>query len=114
MSDEHDPVQRPAHYTSHPSGVECRTIARHMTYNLGSALKYIWRAGLKGDAVEDLRKAANAINDEISRIEAEREAVRARLVRELEDELNAAAPKRRPQPGTGNVIRFPSTRIPQP
>lgn len=64
----HDPVTNPAHYTQHPSGVECITITRHMNFNLGNALKYIWRAGLKGDAVEDLRKAMFYLEDEISRI----------------------------------------------
>lgn len=65
----HDPVNHPSHYTSHPSGVECITIIRHMNFNLGNALKYIWRAGQKGDAVEDLRKAVFYLNDEIARIE---------------------------------------------
>lgn len=63
----HDPVNHPQHYTSHPSGVECLTITRHMGFNLGSAMKYIWRADLKGNAVEDLRKAAFYICDEIAR-----------------------------------------------
>lgn len=67
-----DPVQHPSHYTSHPSGVECRTIIRHMNFNLGSAVKYVWRAGLKGDPVVDLRKAINCLEDEIARIEGER------------------------------------------
>lgn len=62
-----DPVVHPAHYTSHPSGIECIDITRHMNFNLGNALKYIWRADLKGKAVEDLRKAAFYIQDEINR-----------------------------------------------
>ena len=37
------------------------------------AVKYLWRAGLKGDAVEDLRKAAFYIQDEIVRLEGLRE-----------------------------------------
>jgi hypothetical protein len=65
----HDPVTNPAHYTQHPSGVECLTITRHMNFNLGNALKYIWRAGLKGDALEDLRKAKFYLEDEIARRE---------------------------------------------
>jgi len=39
-----------------------------MNFNLGNAIKYIWRAGLKGDAVEDLKKAAFYIGREIERI----------------------------------------------
>lgn len=65
-----DVVNHPPHYTAHPSGVECIAITRHMGFNLGNATKYIWRAGLKGEAVEDLRKAAFYIADEIARIEA--------------------------------------------
>ncbi|MCF3933286.1 DUF3310 domain-containing protein [Acuticoccus sp. M5D2P5] len=51
------PVDRPLHYTSHPSGVECITITEHMPFCEGSAMKYLFRAGLKGDRLEDLRKA---------------------------------------------------------
>jgi len=66
MSD-HDPVLRPAHYTSHPSKVECIQVTRHMGFNIGNAIKYLWRADLKGNAIEDLRKAAFYIADEIKR-----------------------------------------------
>jgi macrodomain Ter protein organizer (MatP/YcbG family) len=66
-----DPVTHPPHYTSHPSGVECLTITRHMNFNLGNAMKYIWRADLKRDAIEDLRKAAFYIADEIKRREGD-------------------------------------------
>ncbi|WP_295442021.1 DUF3310 domain-containing protein [uncultured Thiodictyon sp.] len=62
-----DPVEHPAHYTAHPSGVECIQIAEHMNFCLGNALKYLWRAGLKGDAVEDLEKARWYIAREIRR-----------------------------------------------
>ena len=65
---DHDAVQHPSHYTSHPSGVECLTVTRHMNFNLGNAVKYIWRAGQKGDAITDLKKAAFYINDEIDRL----------------------------------------------
>jgi hypothetical protein len=36
-----------------------------MGFNLGNALKYIWRCDLKKDAVEDLRKARWYIDEEI-------------------------------------------------
>jgi hypothetical protein len=62
-----DPVNRPKHYTAHPSGVECIEITEHMGFNLGNALKYIWRCDLKLDAVEDLRKARWYIDREISK-----------------------------------------------
>ena len=65
----HDSVNHPTHYTSHPSGVECLEITRHHNFNIGNAIKYLWRAGLKGDAqIEDLKKAIFYIEDEIRRI----------------------------------------------
>jgi len=62
-----DPVNHPNHYTSHPSGIECIDITRHMSFNLGNAFKYIWRADLKGDSIEDLKKAVWYLNDEIKK-----------------------------------------------
>lgn len=68
---EADVVNHPPHYVSHPSGVECITITEHMGFNLGNAIKYVWRADLKADAIEDLRKAAWYINREIQKRERE-------------------------------------------
>lgn len=65
-----DAVNHPRHYNEHPSGIECIEIVRHMGFNLGNAFKYIWRADLKDDAIEDLRKAAFYIQDEITKREA--------------------------------------------
>lgn len=62
----HDPVNHPKHYTGHPSGIECIQVTRHFNFCLGNAIKYIWRAGQKGDAIEDLEKAAFYILDEIA------------------------------------------------
>lgn len=64
---ETDNVNHPPHYTQHPSGVECIEITEHMGFNLGNAFKYIWRADLKNDAIEDLKKAVFYINREIAR-----------------------------------------------
>ncbi len=71
-----DAVNHPKHYSEHPSGVECITVVEHMGFNLGNAVKYIWRAGLKSpDPLEDLRKARWYIDREIGRIsEAARKA----------------------------------------
>lgn len=66
-----DNVQRPKHYVSHPSGVECITITEHLNFCLGNAIKYIWRAGLKGKELEDLKKAVWYIQREIARREKE-------------------------------------------
>lgn len=67
-NDQHDPVEHPKHYTVHPSGIECIQITEHMGFNLGNAVKYIWRADLKHDTpVEDLKKAIWYINREIQK-----------------------------------------------
>jgi hypothetical protein len=60
-----DPVNHPKHYTDHPSGVECIQITEHMGFCLGNAIKYIWRADLKNDAIEDLEKAKWYIEREL-------------------------------------------------
>lgn len=65
-----DMVNRPPHYTNHPSGVECIQITEHYGFCVGNAIKYLWRAGLKGDAVEDLKKAKWYIDREITRRES--------------------------------------------
>ena len=59
-----DNVNNPKHYTNHPSGVECIQITEHMNFNLGNAMKYIWRNEGK-NGIEDLKKAAWYINREI-------------------------------------------------
>lgn len=90
----HDAVNHPAHYTSDPSGVECIQITRHRNFNIGNAIKYLWRAGLKGgnanfvliedtekrtltrkplageseSEIQDLNKAIWYIQDEIKRL----------------------------------------------
>lgn len=64
--EEFDAVDRPKHYTSHPSGIECIQITEHMGFCLGNAIKYIWRAGLKTDAIEDLEKAKWYLEREIA------------------------------------------------
>lgn len=62
-----DMVDHPPHYTSHPSGVECIQIIEHMGFNLGNAIKYIWRADLKADALQDLEKALWYVKREIEK-----------------------------------------------
>ena len=74
---ENDNVNHPKHYTSHPSGIECITITRHHNFNIGNAIKYLWRQGLKSEEgmsdtvkqIEDLKKAIWYITDEIGRLE---------------------------------------------
>lgn len=62
-----DPVNHPAHYTQHPSGVEQIELSEHMTFNVGNAFKYLHRAALKGNQKQDLEKAAWYIQREIKR-----------------------------------------------
>jgi Protein of unknwon function (DUF3310) len=66
-----DNVNNPKHYTSHPSGIDCIQITEHMGFCLGNAIKYVWRADLKGDAIEDLEKAVWYIRREIERRKAQ-------------------------------------------
>ena len=71
-----DPVNHPVHYTSSPArcsacgaGIECIQITEHMGFNLGNALKYVWRCDLKADPVQDLKKARFYLDREIARRE---------------------------------------------
>lgn len=65
-----DTVNHPPHYTSHPSGVECIQVTEHMNFCIGNAVKYLWRATLKGDTIENLEKAVWYINREIARLKS--------------------------------------------
>ncbi len=63
----------PSYYIEHPSGVECIQITEHMCFNVGTAIAYLWRAGLKPDnpAIADLKKAKFFIEREIQRLQTE-------------------------------------------
>lgn len=73
-------VNHPAHYNQDPSGVECIDIVRHRNFNVGNAIKYLWRNGLKTDVygdskskqINDLEKAIFYIKDEIQRLKDEK------------------------------------------
>lgn len=59
-------IDHPVHYNSHPSGVECIDIAEHHNFNVGNAIKYIWRAGLKKEqGLSDLEKELEDIDKAI-------------------------------------------------
>lgn len=66
-----DLVNHPPHYTSHPSGIECIAVTEYMNFCVGNAMKYLWRAGQKGDVLEDLKKARWYIDREIQRLQQE-------------------------------------------
>ena len=63
-------VNHPTHYNSHPAGIEAIEVIEHMNFNVGTAIKYLWRAGLKGDAPieQDLRKALWYVERELKRM----------------------------------------------
>lgn len=72
-------VNHPAHYNSLPAvcnqcgdTIECIEVVRHMDFDLGNAVKYLWRAGQKNDILEDLHKAIWYIQDKINQIKQER------------------------------------------
>lgn len=64
-----DVVNSPSHYTQYP--VEVIELTRHLNFCRGNAVKYIARAGHKDKAkeLEDLKKAAWYIADEIKQLE---------------------------------------------
>lgn len=70
-----DAVNHPAHYTQGPihsvcgKSIEWIDVTRGMSFPLGSVVKYLWRCDLKGQPVEDLRKARWYLDDEILRRE---------------------------------------------
>lgn len=66
-------VNHPMHYNRHPAGIECIDVIEPMSFNVGSAIKYLWRAGLKPgtDTLQDLRKAEWYIKREIDRAAAQ-------------------------------------------
>lgn len=63
-----DNIKHPKHYTDRVPGIECIQVTQHFNFNRGNAIKYIWRAGLKGCEIEDLKKAIQYIEFEIERI----------------------------------------------
>lgn len=69
---EHNAVKSPLHYTEGRK-FEPKDVIRDwgLNFNLGSALKYIARAGRKGNTVEDLEKAREYLAFEVEALKAE-------------------------------------------
>ena len=71
---DEDMVNHPQHYTS--TGAKCKCgepieviqITQELNFCLGNVVKYVLRAGKKGDRIEDLRKARRYIDFEIERL----------------------------------------------
>ena len=76
-------VNHPDYYNSHPSGIECIDIIRYYCFDIGNAMKYLWRAGLKKEMgldekqkeIEDLNKAIWYIKDRIKQLENDKERI---------------------------------------
>ncbi len=68
-----DMVNHPPHYNSSQAAcecgrkIECIDVTRHLDFNIGNAIKYLWRWKDKGGA-QDLEKAIWYIKDEIDKI----------------------------------------------
>ena len=103
-----DPVNHPTHYLTHRSGVECITITEHLNFCLGNAIKYIWRADAKGDAINDLAKAAWYIEREIVRRKTLADMEKAQLLGVIADCLeNDLVTKSVSSPDvTGSVLAY--------
>ena len=69
-----DSVHNPPHYKS--GGIEVIDVieAFELNFRLANVIKYVLRAGRKGDALEDLEKAAWYLNREIDKLETQAEA----------------------------------------
>lgn len=88
-----DEVNHPKHYTDHPSGIECIEVTRHMNFNVGNAVKYCWRAGLKlyqdknaiQSFITDLEKAVWYLQDQIKQLKGELENHDKQLTLNIED-----------------------------
>lgn len=73
MVKSHDVVKNPSHYTEGRK-YEPKDVIRDwgLNFNLGSAIKYISRAGRKDDIIQDLKKAQEFIQFEVDALEAGR------------------------------------------
>lgn len=64
-------VNHPPHYNWHPAGIEAVDVCEVFSYNLGNAIKYLFRSGgpvKKGRLLEDLQKAIWYVEREIQRL----------------------------------------------
>lgn len=65
---QHDIIDHPNHYQRHSRKLDCtiecrRDLARHMSYDLGNMVKYVFRHQSKNQPEIDLQKAANYADD---------------------------------------------------
>lgn len=66
-----DAVNHPSHYGGESNPYEAIKVieAWRLGFNLGNAVKYVARAGKKGEALEDLKKARWYLDREIANLE---------------------------------------------
>lgn len=91
-----DTVRHPSHYTSSPakcSGcgkpIECIDVTKHMMFNVGNMIKYLWRLGRKGDSIEDLRKVIQYAEFEIARLTDKNDAKAETYNERMTDSANS-------------------------
>jgi len=86
--DEYGPVNHPTHYNLHPAGIECIEVIEDFSSNIASAIKYLWRAGLKPGAEhdQDLAKAVWYIERERERVKRRQEQLAVKLDRQVRKE----------------------------
>ena len=83
-----DNVNHPPHYLSNPAKclcgkpIECIQVTRHMGFNLGNAMKYIWRAEHKGKTIEDLKKAIWYLRDAIKTLTLQEDEICCAVARD--------------------------------
>lgn len=72
-----DMVNRPRHYNQHPSGVEAIELCEQLSFNVGNAVKYLFRRGHKEGAApgEDVQKALFYLRAEVRRIDRMADAI---------------------------------------
>jgi hypothetical protein len=79
-------VHNPPHYKS--GGIEVIDVieAFDLNFRLANVVKYVLRAGRKGDALEDLEKAAWYLDREIDKLETQAELEERELTQSAIDE----------------------------
>lgn len=68
LPEDYEHVDHPPHYNAHPSQVECIDLAEVLSFNVGSAFKYVFRRDDKVNPVQDLEKAKWYLNRELDRL----------------------------------------------
>lgn len=64
-----DLINHPPHYADHNgSQVTCIDIVEHLPFNVGNAIKYLWRHNQKNETLTDLQKARWYTQREIDRV----------------------------------------------